>query len=183
MICYDSLADSPISDCTQSNYMCRTMKRQDPKSNNRQVPAAKLRAWRALFVPCGHLAPRLDEEMRAETELDFKSYDALLHTYEAGAAGIRMADLAERVVLSKSGLTTLVDRLEGRGLVRRLPDHADRRATRITITEAGLTTFRAAAEVHLAGIARLFAGRITTSEAEALSRILERFGGGPPPGP
>ncbi len=122
----------------------------------------------------GRLIPRLDEELRAETELDLKSYDALLHTYEAGAEGIRMADLADRIVLSKSGLTALVDRLEARGLVRRLPDHADRRATRITVTDAGIDTFRAAAAVHLAGIARHFADRITAAEAKTIATALER---------
>lgn len=122
----------------------------------------------------GHITPRLDEELRAQSDLDLKSYDTLLHTYEAGAAGIRMADLAERVVLSKSGLTTLVDRLEDRGLVRRLPDPADRRATRIVITDAGIEVFRAAAEVHLDGIARHFADRITNAEAKTLIDVLER---------
>jgi DNA-binding MarR family transcriptional regulator len=88
--------------------------------------------------------------------------------------GIRMADLANKVVLSKSGLTTLVDRLEEKGLLRRLPDHADRRATRITITDAGIDAFRAAATVHLDGIARHFADRITSAEAKALAEVLER---------
>jgi len=117
---------------------------------------------------------RLDEELRARTDLDARSYDAMLHVYEAGFTGIRMADLAERVVLSKSGLTTLVDRLEERGLVRRLPDPADRRAIRIIITEAGLETFRSAAGVHVEGIARHFGDKITDADAEALLEILER---------
>lgn len=85
-----------------------------------------------------------------------------------------MADPAERVVLSKSRLTTLVDRLEERGLVRPLPDPTDGRAIRIMITEAGLATFRSAAEVHLAGIARHSADKITDAEAETLLEILER---------
>jgi DNA-binding MarR family transcriptional regulator len=122
----------------------------------------------------GHITPRLDEELRAHSDLDFKSYDALLHTYEAGLEGIRMADLAERVVVSKSGLTSIVDRLEERGLVRRLPDHADRRATRISITETGVEAFRAAAEVHLDGIARYFAAHISNDEAKVLAEALER---------
>jgi len=122
----------------------------------------------------GRITPRLDDELRSRADLDLRSYDALLHTYEAGAAGIRMADLAERVVLSKSGLTTLVDRLERRGLVRRLPDPHDRRATRITITDDGIRVFRIAAEVHKEGISRHFADRITTADAETLAEILER---------
>lgn len=150
---------------------------QDPKRADLRPSSPKLRAWRALMTVHGRVTPRLDEELRAATDLDLRSYDTLLHTYEAGAAGIRMADLAEKVVLSKSGLTTLVDRLESSGRLRRLPDPADRRATRITITDAGLDAFRFAAEVHLAGIARHFADKITVVDAEALTNILERVHG------
>lgn len=151
-----------------------TEKRQDPSSKLRPT-GSKLRAWRAFMVAHGRLTPRLDEELRAEADLDLKSYDALLHIYEAGAAGTRMSDLADRIVLSKSGLTALVDRLETRGLVRRLPDHADRRATRITITDAGIEAFRAAADVHLAGIARNFGDRVTDAEAEVVAAVFERL--------
>jgi len=133
-----------------------------------------VKAWRATVVVHGRVMHRLDEELRARTDLDVRSYDALLHVYEAGAAGIRMADLAERVVLSKSGLTTLVDKLEERDLVRRLPDPIDRRAIRIMITEAGLATFRSAADVHMDGIARHFGDKITDSDAETLLEILGR---------
>ena len=134
----------------------------------------KLRAWRSLLETYSRILARIYETLRIETDLDIKSYDALLHTYEAGMEGIRMADLADRVLLSKSGLTALVDRLEERGLLRRLPDPADRRATRITITDGGIASFRAAAAVDLAAISRYFADRITDEEAETLIAALGR---------
>lgn len=107
--------------------------------------------------------------------MDLQTYDALLHTYEAGEVGVRMTELAQRVVLSKSGLTTLVDRLEERGWMRRIPDSADRRVTRITLTEQGVEAFRSAARIHVAGIEAYFASRVTDDEAEVIAETLERM--------
>jgi DNA-binding MarR family transcriptional regulator len=86
-----------------------------------------------------------------------------------------MTDLAENIVRSKSGLTTLVDRLEDRGLLRRIPDADDRRAIRITLTPTGLESFRRAAEVHVAGIERYFVDHISETEAEVVADVLERI--------
>jgi len=135
------------------------------------------RAWRSIMVIHGTITPALDDELRAGTDLDLRTYDALLHVFEAREPGIRMTDLAQKVVLSKSGLTTLVDRLEERGLVTRFPDPDDRRAIRITLTELGVETFRNAARVHVAGIEEYFADRITEDEAETIAAVLERIVG------
>lgn len=140
------------------------------------------RAWRALIEFHGALTTIFEGELRDATGLDLQTYDALLHTYEAGSAGIRMTDLAQRVILTKSGLTSVVDRLERRGYLRRIPDPSDRRATRVTLTARGEETFREAATVHLAGIKRHFADRITDEEArviiDALARVRAQLSSG-----
>lgn len=133
------------------------------------------RAWRAIMVMHGTITPLLDDELRHGTDLDLQTYDALLHTYEAGESGIRMTDLAQKVVLSKSGLTTLVDRLEQRALLQRIPDTEDRRATRITLTDRGIETFRRAAKVHVTGIQKHFTDRLTDDEAKVIAEVLERI--------
>ncbi len=133
------------------------------------------RAWRALMVTYGTITPLLDDELRSATELDLTTYDALLHVYEAGDPGIRMTDLADKVVLSKSGLTTLVDRLEERDLMQRIADPEDRRAIRITLTESGMEAFHTAAAVHVAGIERYFTSQLTEDEAEVIADTLERI--------
>ncbi len=133
------------------------------------------RAWRAIMVTHGRITPLLDDELRAGTDLDLQTYDALLHTYEAGRPGIRMSDLAQNVVLSKSGLTTLVDRLQERGLLQRIPDPHDRRVTRLTLTDRGIEIFKAAAKVHLAGIQRHFIDRLADEEAKVIAEVLERI--------
>ena len=117
----------------------------------------------------------LDEQLRNETDLDLQTYDALLHVYEAGAAGIRMTDLARRVVISKSGLTTMVDRLELRGWMKRIPDPEDRRAIRIVVTKLGGDVFRSAARIHVAGIERHFSALISDDEARVIAETLERM--------
>ncbi len=137
--------------------------------------SVRRRAWRAIMVMHGTFTPLLDDELRDGADLDLQTYDALLHTYEAGKLGIRMTDLAQNVVLSKSGLTTLVDRLEERALLQRFPDPEDRRVTRITLTDRGIETFRDAAKVHVASIQKHFADRLTDDEATVIAEVLERI--------
>ncbi len=137
--------------------------------------SVRRRAWRAIMVMHGTFTPLLDDELRDGADLDLQTYDALLHTYEAGKLGIRMTDLAQNVVLSKSGLTTLVDRLEERALLQRFPDPEDRRVTRITLTDRGIETFRDAAKVHVASIQKYFAARLTDDEATVIAEVLERI--------
>ncbi|GBE23979.1 transcriptional activatory protein BadR [bacterium BMS3Bbin02] len=122
----------------------------------------------------GTVVPKLDRDLLEKSGIDIHTYDALLHVFEAGKQGVRMADLAAAVVISKSGITSLVDRLEAGGSVQRNPDPDDRRATRITLTPLGEETFRAAAQVHLASIEAHFASLITDEEAQVISKTLDR---------
>jgi DNA-binding MarR family transcriptional regulator len=101
-------------------------------------------------------------------------YDVLLHLSEAPSDELRMRELAEAVVISKSGLTGLVDRMEQAGLVARRPDPDDRRAIAVSLTAAGRRRFRAAARGHRAGIARHFEAHVTTAEAEAMAAALRK---------
>jgi DNA-binding MarR family transcriptional regulator len=135
---------------------------------------SRARAWRSIMETHGAIVPELDNDLQEESGIDIQTYDALLHVFEAGEQGIRMADLAAAVVISKSGITSLVDRLEATTHVQRNPDPDDRRATRITLTASGEVTFRAAAKVHLAGIEEHFASHISDEEARCIAETLER---------
>lgn len=123
----------------------------------------------------GILMPLLDDELKSKTDIDLQTYDALLHVFEAGDSGIRMTDLAQKVVMSKSGLTTLADRLEERGFLQRIPDQEDRRTIRISLTEAGVESFRNAARIHVDGIERHFGSRVDADDADVIIRVLERL--------
>jgi DNA-binding MarR family transcriptional regulator len=137
-------------------------------------PDIRLQAWRAILETYATLLPLFDAELRESVHLEVPTYDALLHAYEAGSSGIRMTDLAQKVVLTKSGLTARVDRLERQGLLQRVPDPNDRRATRITLTDRGTAVFREAAFSHMADIARHFSRLISVEEAQVIVAALER---------
>ena len=151
--------------------MTTARKASDAKAAER----ARVEAWRRVLVAQTRITGLLTEEMRASTGVTLGDYDVLLHTHEAGDAGIRMTDLASNLVVSKSGLTTRVDRLEQRGLLQRVADPEDRRATRITLTSDGTTLFRAAAEVHLAGIQEHFGSQLSDRETEQLLTLFTRI--------
>jgi DNA-binding MarR family transcriptional regulator len=135
--------------------------------------SVKGRAWRALIVGYGRLSQRLDEALQRETGLELRTYDVLLHVSE-GEGGRRMGELAEAVVMSKSGLTALVDRLEGNGLLERRPDPTDRRATRICLTAEGAAAYEAAAARHREIVHELFFEHVTPDEAATMHTALER---------
>lgn len=133
------------------------------------------RAWRSIVEIHGAILPKLDNDLQEESGIDVNTYDALLHIFEAGEHGIRMVDLASAVIISKSGITSLVDRLEASAHVQRNADSDDRRAIRITLTPSGEQTFRAAARVHLAGIEEYFVKLLSDDEARAIAETLERI--------
>lgn len=147
---------------------------QSPIVVRRRKPTPQQLAWRSILELETTLMPLFDEGL-ASLGIDVQIYDVLLHTNEAGPEGIRMRDLAGSVLISKSGLTSLVDRLEHRGLIARVPDPADRRVTRIQLTRDGADVFRAAAKAHVTDIEELFASRLTEDEARRIHRVLSRI--------
>jgi DNA-binding MarR family transcriptional regulator len=91
-----------------------------------------------------------------------------------------MRDLADAVMLSRSGLTRLVDRMAEAGLVTRKPDPGDRRGTLACISTKGTTTLRRAAPIHLRGIQEHFGSVVEDDEVAVLQRALGRVVSGRP---
>ena len=118
---------------------------------------------------------RLDRELQAEEGLSLAWYDVLLHLDEVPGRRLRMTDLAAAVVISKSGLTSLVDRMEEAGLVAREPDPDDRRAIAVALTAAGRERFAQAAKVHRRGIREHFSDHLTAEEGQRLVDSLARL--------
>jgi len=87
---------------------------------------------------------------------------------------LRMSELADRLVLSRSGVTRLVDRLEANALVERASCDTDRRGSWATLTKAGHDRLRRAAPTHLRGVGEHFLDRIPPDELDALQRTLDR---------
>ena len=104
----------------------------------------------------------------------------LVQLVEAPQRRLRMTELAERVLLSRSGLTRLVDRLEREGLVRREACENDARGLFTVLTTAGFDRLKGASPVHLRGVSDYAVGRLAEDEAAALAELLGRFLDGEP---
>src|SRR5213075_1526271 len=98
--------------------------------------AERLRAWRLYFESALALTDVLDEELERDAAIPLRWYDILVHLEET-PDGLRMNELAERILYSKSGFTRVVDRLEEAGLVRRVRPDSDRRSILISLTDQG----------------------------------------------
>ena len=136
---------------------------------------SELAAWRAFLRAHATITRRLEAELVAEHDLPLASYDVLVQLSEAPDRALRMTELAERVLLSRSGLTRLVDRLERDGLVRRQACPEDARGTLAVLTEQGLDRLRAAWPTHLRGVAQHVTDRLSTDELATLERLLGRL--------
>jgi DNA-binding MarR family transcriptional regulator len=132
----------------------------------------RLGAWRAFLLAHARLSRRLDEELRSEHGLTLPEYDALLQIAQAPERRLRMSQLAEAVVLSRSGVTRLIDRLVADGLVTRSQCLSDARGAEAVLTDAGLERLRRAAGTHLRGIEQYFLSVVPDSELDALERTL-----------
>jgi DNA-binding MarR family transcriptional regulator len=142
-----------------------------------QLSDAEMRAWQALLHAHEKVTRALDQELREEHDISMADYDVLLRLARAPQRALRMSDLAERVMLSPSGLTRAVDRLEHVGLVRRerVPD--DARVTIARLTDGGRTRLRAAARTHLRGIREHFTGRLSGTQLSNVASALEVIAG------
>ena len=117
----------------------------------------------------------METELTLAGRLPLASYDVLVQLTEAPTRRLRMTELAERVLLSRSGLTRLVDRLERDGLVRREPCPDDARGLFAVVTDLGVDRLREASHVHLAGVSRHFVSRFTRQELTRLGQLLGRL--------
>ena len=105
-------------------------------------------------------------------------YSALLQLAEAPGRRKRMSELAEGIILTRGGVTRLIDRLEADGLVERDQSSSDGRGTEAVLTEAGLGRLRAASKVHLRGVSANYFERLTDDEQETIGRAMRAIAEG-----
>lgn len=131
-------------------------------------------AWRAFITAYGVVMERIERELAGAGLPPLGWYDVLLELWVAPERRLRMHELARAVVLSRSGLTRLVDRLERAGLLRREPDPADRRGAFAVLTEEGAAMRRTMWPVYERGISEHFGEHLSDEEARTLTRALGR---------
>jgi DNA-binding MarR family transcriptional regulator len=146
-----------------------------PPARADKLAERELRAWRGMLRTHATLTKALDAELDAEHGLPLSSYEVLLHLADAEGERMRMSDLAATVILSRSGLTRLVDRLEREGLIERQSCPSDARGSFATLTAAGRRKLAAARETHLAGVRSMFLDRFSAEELEVLGAAWERL--------
>ena len=144
-----------------------------------QLNADELGAWRGFLRVHSRLTRELDAELAAAHGLPLSSYEVLLFLADAPDGHLRMAQLADSVLLSPSGLTRLVDRLEKAGLVRRESCPSDRRGFEAVITDDGRAALAEARPTHLSGVRRRFLEHFSTDEMRTLSGYWDRVLQGP----
>jgi DNA-binding MarR family transcriptional regulator len=134
----------------------------------------ELGAWRGLLRSHAAIVRELDAQLEARHGLSLTAYEVLLLLHEAPARRLRMSELAERALLSLSGMTRLVDRLAAAGLVERRRCDEDRRGLYAELTPAGAELFARARETHLRGVRERFLSRLSEPELERLAVLWER---------
>jgi DNA-binding MarR family transcriptional regulator len=134
----------------------------------------ELAAWRGLLRVHSSLTKALDAELVREHDLPLSSYEVLLFLADSPDGRMRMSELADGVLLSRSGLTRLVDRMERDGLLRRRRCEDDARGYFAEITDNGRELFTRARRTHLDGVRERFLSRFSEDELSAMAALWEK---------
>jgi DNA-binding MarR family transcriptional regulator len=140
----------------------------------RELAAEELAAWRGLLRVHSALVKALDAELVAAHDLPLSSYEVLINLQAAPDRRRRMADLADSVLLSRSGMTRLVDRLERDGLLVRDTCASDGRGTFAVLTEAGEALLARARATHLDDVRERFLRQFSEAELRQLAGFWNR---------
>ena len=139
----------------------------------KRLDALEFRAWRAFLYTYATVVPTFDRELVAALGLSLTQFEVLNRLRRAGSHGLRMSELASRLVLSPSGVTRAVDQLERKGLVERSVFEGDRRGSVATLTKEGRALLRRATTVHVQGLRAHFLTHMSRTELEHLVTAFE----------
>ena len=136
----------------------------------------RLVPWRAFLTAHALISRRLDDDLRSEQQMTLAEYAALLQLAEAPGRRLRMNQLADGIVLSRSGVTRLIDRLAADGLVARSQCSSDGRGAEAVLTDVGLGRLRDASRTHLRGIEAYFLGSVEPVDLAVIERSCAAIG-------
>jgi DNA-binding MarR family transcriptional regulator len=140
----------------------------------------EMQAWRSLLSAHSRLMSRLDAELQATQAMSVSDYGVLVQLSEAPEGRMRMSELADRLLLSPSGLTRRLDGLVRSGLVDRARCPTDRRGAFAVLTDSGRARLAQAAPDHVEQVRRHFVDRLSRRQLEALVDALDRVAASPP---
>lgn len=144
-----------------------------------RLEGAALDAWRSFLQSHAAILRTLDAELVAEHGLTSRDYEVLLYLAQAPDRKLPMSALAESTMLTRSGITRLVDGLVSCELIERVSCASDARVSYARLTDAGYAKLRDAGQSHISGVRRLFHEHFTAPEIEQLAALLSRLPGAP----
>jgi DNA-binding MarR family transcriptional regulator len=147
-----------------------------------RLEGSALDAWRSYLQSHASIVRELDAELTASHAITVRDYEVLLYLAQAEDQQLPMSQLAERTMLTRSGITRLVDGLVKLGFIERNACASDARVSYAHITKKGYEKLRAAGCSHVASIERLFLAHFSPAELETLSELLGRLPGSRPEG-
>jgi DNA-binding MarR family transcriptional regulator len=139
-----------------------------------ELTGTELGAWRGMLRVHAALVRELDAQLDAAHDLPLSSYDVLIYLQSAPGRRLRMAELADSVLLSRSGVTRLVDRLEREGLIVRDTCTSAGRGCFAVLTDAGEELLAHARPTHLSGVRERFLRHFSEDELKQLATYWER---------
>jgi DNA-binding MarR family transcriptional regulator len=149
-----------------------------PTEQAKLLSRDELGAWRGLLRVHSSMTKALDAELVREHQLPLSSYEVLLFLADSPGGRMRMSELADGVLLSRSGLTRLVDRMERDGLLRRQRCEEDQRGWFAEITADGRALFERARKTHLDGVRERFLSQLSREEQRTLAALWEKVSPG-----
>ncbi len=144
------------------------------KPNDEYLTDDEFRAWHGCLQLTNRALRALDEALTAEHGISVKEFDVLITLFNAPDGRLRMSELAERVILTPSGVTHLVTRLERDGLLSRTVADDDRRSFFAALTTAGHRRLRASRPTHNAVIRECLTSRLSATQLAALGSLMDR---------
>lgn len=147
-----------------------------------RLEGAALEAWRSYLQSHASIVRALDAELQAAHGMTTRDYEVLLYLSQANDRRLPMSALAESTMLTRSGITRLVDGLVAAALIERASCPDDARVSYAKLTDAGYEKLRDAGCTHVAGIRRLFLEHYTAEEMDQLAALLSRLPGARPGG-
>lgn len=141
-------------------------------------PDTRLDAWRFFITLHPKVIAKIDGDLQQNGGISLQQYDVLIELFEAEGKQLRMFDLAQRVVLSRSSITRLVDQLAQQGFLQREIDPNDRRGSYAVLTDAGEAAIRSSWPLYRDAIQEWFGQFLTDEEAEIMAKALNRIHNG-----
>ena len=135
----------------------------------------RLDAWRFFITLHPKIIDKIDADLQKSGGISLQQYDVLIELFEAEGQQLRMFELAQRVVLSRSSITRLVDQLANQGFLNRAIDPNDRRGSFAILTDAGEQAIRDSWPYYSDAIQKWFGTYLTDEEATTIVNALRRI--------